>query len=114
MPGSYETDDGKIDHAKRAAVLTRRFQEEDNSFKTEQEQWEENQIAASLMKVDLNSFFILMVLFFLFSFFLSISAKMILMGFQSYSYSIMFRIFLIPFFFDSLRLVQHKQKTSMS
>ncbi|KAJ3018695.1 hypothetical protein HKX48_002738 [Thoreauomyces humboldtii] len=53
MPEDYITEKGKLDKKKQESVLYRRYEEgEDiNSFVTEQEQWEQNQILNSKAKV---------------------------------------------------------------
>lgn len=43
MPDAYEDSDGRINKAKKESVLTARYEEE-VEFKTEQEQWEEDQL----------------------------------------------------------------------
>lgn len=48
MPDGYEDANGRIDKAKREAVLTSRY-EEDETVKTEQDQWEEDQVKKSTM-----------------------------------------------------------------
>ena len=46
IPDSYEDEHGRIDQAKRQAALTARY-EEDEQVKTEQEQWEDDQVKKS-------------------------------------------------------------------
>ncbi|KAI9105400.1 pre-mRNA splicing factor [Phlyctochytrium arcticum] len=53
MPEDYITEKGKLDKKKQESVLYARYEdkEEIESFVTEQEQWEQNQIVKSLAKV---------------------------------------------------------------
>jgi pre-mRNA-splicing factor ATP-dependent RNA helicase DHX16 len=43
IPEGFENEDGYIDKEKKNAVLTQRYEEEEE-VKTEQEQWEEEQV----------------------------------------------------------------------
>ncbi|RHZ81211.1 hypothetical protein Glove_123g207 [Diversispora epigaea] len=53
MPEDYITEKGKIDKKRKESVLYQRYEEErdQNKFVTEQDQWEQNQIVKSQLKV---------------------------------------------------------------
>ncbi|CAG8574416.1 288_t:CDS:10, partial [Diversispora eburnea] len=53
MPEDYITEKGKIDRKRKESVLYQRYEEDrdQNKFVTEQEQWEQNQIVKSQLKV---------------------------------------------------------------
>ena len=48
MPDGYEDERGRVNKAKREAVLTTRYEEEEE-LKTEQEQWEESQVKTAMV-----------------------------------------------------------------
>lgn len=48
MPETYEDDAGRVDRAKRDAVLTQRYEDE-SAVKTEQEAWEEEQVKKAMI-----------------------------------------------------------------
>jgi hypothetical protein len=49
MPDNYEDEEGKVDRAKKDALLSTRYLEEETVFKTEQEIWEEEQAKHAIM-----------------------------------------------------------------
>jgi pre-mRNA-splicing factor ATP-dependent RNA helicase DHX16 len=53
MPEDYITEKGKIDRKKKESVLYQRYEEDrdQNKFVTDQDQWEQNQIVKSQLKV---------------------------------------------------------------
>jgi hypothetical protein len=50
MPEPGENEDGRIDSSKREALLTARYQEE-GEVRTEQDLWEEHQVAMATRRV---------------------------------------------------------------
>jgi len=68
MPEDYITEKGKLDKKKQESVLYSRYEDDENkdSFVTEQDRWEEQQVNKKLI---FNTFFFFFFFFFLFFFF---------------------------------------------